>query len=100
MNRSIHLADSIFGNQDDLDGLCLKEINQIAGNDINRMQVWDDGGVNLVAADVRRRMFSSVSASPEIPPPHVGGYGRGPQSLQVVIQMRQINQAQRRMVFI
>ena len=54
MNRRIHVRDAVFGKQDHLDIARTEVIQQVADDGINRALVGNEGGIDLVAAAVRR----------------------------------------------
>ena len=100
VNRPVDWSDSIFRKQNDLDGLRSEKVNKVANDCVDRAQIWNNHGAWLVAADVRRRIFINHRFAGAFPPPHVGGYGTGSEPLQVVVQVGQINQAQRRVILV
>src|SRR5207302_10675369 len=83
MDGPIHLSDSIFGEENDLDGLFRKKIEQIAYDGIDGPEVRDDRGMD-------GRAFYRFCASFLRRPAALKGGGAEP--LQIVIQMRQVNQ--------
>ncbi len=73
MNRRVHVRDAVFGKQNDSHIALAEEVNQIADNGVNRAQIGNDGGIYLIFGRDAESAF-------------------WPMPLQVVIQVRQINQ--------
>ena len=99
MNRRINIGDAVFGKEQHLDGAALEKRNQIADDGVDLPEIALDGGVDLVATDARRWICIRVARRFHRPPPYVGGYAR-PMALEVVIQVRQVNEVERRLIFV
>ena len=50
MNRCVHVRDAVFGKQHDLHAALVEEINQVADDGVNRMQVGNNGGIDFAGA--------------------------------------------------
>ena len=61
MHRRVHIGQAVFGKQYHPHAARFKKLDEVAREVIYGAQIGDDCGIDLVAADVRRRILLKSS---------------------------------------